>query len=128
MSSQYFLSSRFLYRPGFTTRAITHVLSSRARTLISRDGNLPTKGRHADWVRRNVVTTRECYEKLFINAGATTAVGEASPIYLIHPAASDRIRRALSDVRLIAILRHPVERARAAWSGLLRDGSAAALA
>jgi len=83
---------------------------------------LPTKGRHAEWVRRNAVTTRQAYEDLFANAGTATAIGEASPIYLIHPAAPDRIRAALPDVRLIAILRHPVDRAHAAWFGLLRDG------
>jgi hypothetical protein len=86
------------------------------------EGGLPTKGRHSQWVRRNAVTTRAEYEKLFERAGAATAVGEASPIYLIHPAAADRIRATLPDVRLIAILRHPVDRAHAAWSGLLRDG------
>jgi len=86
------------------------------------DGGLPTHGKHAEWVRRNAVTTREAYEQLFAGAGSAKAVGEASPIYLIHPHAAERIRAALPDVRLIAILRHPVERAHAAWSGLLRDG------
>ena len=86
------------------------------------DGNLPTKGRHSEWVRRNAVISRERYEKLFAPAGSATAVGEASPIYLIHPDAADRIRAALPDVRLIAILRHPIDRAHAAWFGLLRDG------
>jgi hypothetical protein len=86
------------------------------------DGSLPTRGRHAEWVRRNAVITREGYEKLFMKADSSTAVGEASPIYLVHPAAPDRIRQALPAVRLIAILRHPVDRAHAAWCGLLRDG------
>jgi sulfotransferase family protein len=86
------------------------------------DGGLPSRGRHAEWVRRNAVTKREDYEKLFEHAGVAAAVGEASPIYLIHPAAPDRIRAALPDVRLIAILRHPVERAHAAWFALRRDG------
>lgn len=39
--------------------------------------------------------------------------GEGSPYYMFHPAAPARIKAALPDVKLIAVLRHPVERA---WS------------
>jgi hypothetical protein len=38
-------------------------------------------------------------------------VGEASPSYLFHPLAPERVARMLPDVRLIAILRDPVDRA-----------------
>jgi len=37
--------------------------------------------------------------------------GEASPYYLYHPRVPERIREALPEVRLIALLRNPVERA-----------------
>lgn len=37
--------------------------------------------------------------------------GEASPYYMFHPLAPDRIARALPEVRLIAVLRDPVDRA-----------------
>jgi hypothetical protein len=43
-------------------------------------------------------------------------------MYLIDPDAAARIRDTLPDVRLIAILRNPVERAHAGWMGLRRDG------
>jgi hypothetical protein len=39
------------------------------------------------------------------------AVGEASPSYLFHPLAPERVRAALPDARLVAILRNPVDRA-----------------
>jgi hypothetical protein len=39
--------------------------------------------------------------------------GEGSPYYMFHPAAPERIARTLPEVRLIAVLRDPVERA---WS------------
>jgi len=39
--------------------------------------------------------------------------GEASPEYIFHPAAAERIARTLPQVRLVALLRDPVERA---WS------------
>jgi len=41
--------------------------------------------------------------------GAT--VGEASPSYLFHPLAPERVARMLPNARLIALLRNPVERA-----------------
>jgi hypothetical protein len=38
-------------------------------------------------------------------------VGEASPSYLFHPQAPERVARMLPEARLIALLRNPVERA-----------------
>jgi len=38
-------------------------------------------------------------------------VGEASPSYLFHPLAAERVARMLPDARLIALLRNPVDRA-----------------
>jgi hypothetical protein len=46
-------------------------------------------------------------------AGRPVVVGEASPYYCFHPLALDRIAARLPDVRLILVLRDPVERA---WS------------
>lgn len=86
-------------------------------------GNLPVRGQHANWVRRNAVTTRQGYEQLFASAGSAKAIGEASPIYLNDPEVPERIRAVLPDVRLIAMLRNPVERAYAGWLGLRRDGN-----
>jgi hypothetical protein len=46
-------------------------------------------------------------------AGRPVMVGEASPYYCFHPLALERISARLPDVRLIIVLRDPVERA---WS------------
>ena len=46
-------------------------------------------------------------------AGRPVVVGEASPYYCFHPLALDRIAARLPDVRMIIVLRDPVERA---WS------------
>lgn len=43
------------------------------------------------------------------------AAGDATPSYLLLPFVPERIRRELPDARLIAILRHPVERAYSSW-------------
>jgi len=57
------------------------------------------------------IRTLQEYERLFDQAGAAQAVGEASPIYLECPQAAARIRATIPGVRIIACLRQPVERA-----------------
>ena len=59
----------------------------------------------------NSVTSLEAYRALFDGASKETAVGEVSTLYLYLPRAVERIRRHLPEARLIAILRHPAERA-----------------
>jgi hypothetical protein len=44
-------------------------------------------------------------------ADRTRVVVEASPYYLVHPRVPERISRTLPDVKLVALLRDPVERA-----------------
>ena len=43
--------------------------------------------------------------------GAQALVGEASPSYLFHPLAPERVAGLMPDARLIAVLRNPVDRA-----------------
>ncbi len=43
--------------------------------------------------------------------GYQPVVGEASPYYMFHPAAPDRVRSVLPDAKLIMLLRDPVARA-----------------
>jgi hypothetical protein len=62
-------------------------------------------------VHRFPVKTLEHYERLFAEAEAVTAIGEASPLYLESPQAAARIRALLPDTRIICSLRHPVDRA-----------------
>ena len=62
------------------------------------------------------------YQALFRGATDEIAVGEASTLYLSSSErAAGRIRRALPAVKLIAILRNPVERAYSAYRYLVRD-------
>jgi hypothetical protein len=57
--------------------------------LPARPRHLLTKRRHGRW----------------------PSVGEASPSYLFHPLAAERVAEVIPDARLIAILRNPVDRA-----------------
>jgi Sulfotransferase family len=62
-------------------------------------------------VHRFPIRTLQDYQRLFDQAGAAKAVGEASPIYLECPQAASRIQATIPTARLIACLRQPVERA-----------------
>lgn len=52
---------------------------------------------------------------LRIGPGAPRITGEATPNYFAHPGAAEATALALPDVRLIALLRDPIERAHSAW-------------
>lgn len=64
----------------------------------------------------------EEYRRLFSGAEDAVAVGEASTLYLYHPAAAEKIARRIPDARIIAILRHPVDRAYSNFLHCRRDG------
>lgn len=64
-----------------------------------------------DPVHRTTVTTLEEYRQLFDGVTHERAIGEASPSYLANAVAAERIQRYLPDVKLLAVLRNPVDRA-----------------
>lgn len=71
---------------------------------------LDYQGPGAEFVN-NSVATLESYQRLFDEAPDDAAVGEVSPLYLYSANAPQRIRARLPRVRLIAILRNPIEQA-----------------
>lgn len=54
--------------------------------------------------------------------GATLVTGEASPYYLFHPCAAERVQELLPNVKLIALLRNPVDRAISHYHYMVRLG------
>ena len=66
------------------------------------------------WYRAHFPITRS------IPAGAVT--GEATPNYLAHPDAANRVRVAVPDAKLVVLLRNPVDRAHSAWQLKVREG------
>lgn len=62
------------------------------------------------------------YRTLFDGVRHETAIGEVSPAYLATVHAAPRIAKELPDVRLVAILRNPVDRVFARYVGRRRDG------
>jgi hypothetical protein len=64
----------------------------------------------------------EEYQQLFAEATDEIAIGEASPEYLYFSSTPIRIKQAIPDVKMIAILRDPAERAFSAFCYHVRDG------
>lgn len=54
--------------------------------------------------------------------GGPVRCGEASPYYLFHPRAPERASRLVPHVRLVALLRNPVDRAFSHWKEQRRRG------
>ncbi|MGR3279804.1 sulfotransferase family protein [Acaryochloris marina NIES-2412] len=69
----------------------------------------------------NCVTDLEVYRSLFKQVSNEIAIGEASTWYLSSYKAPKRIYHHIPNVKLIAILRDPVERAYSHFLHLLRD-------
>ena len=61
--------------------------------------------------RPGALTDRSAYEALFDGAGTRKAAGEASTLYLWSERAPEGIKKSIPNAKLIAILRHPAERA-----------------
>ena len=80
------------------------------------------RGPNDEPLNRDAITTVEEYRKYFEGAGDAKACGEASPFYLSSPEAALNIRRHVPDAKLIAVLRHPAERAHSSFMHMVRDG------
>jgi hypothetical protein len=83
------------------------------------EGQKMSGGRWAE----GVVTNFEDYKKLFAGARDKIAIGEVSPTYLTSLEAPGRIKHYVPDAKLVAILRHPVERAYSQWQMEYRQGN-----
>lgn len=55
--------------------------------------------------------------------GSDLVAYEATPYYLFHPAVPERVARTIPDVRLIALLRDPIERAYSHYQMMLRKNT-----
>ena len=67
------------------------------------------------------VTEKNAYQRLFANTQGFAAVGEASPFYMYYPQTAENIKKYIPRVKLIAVLRNPVERAYSNYQFNRRD-------
>ena len=63
------------------------------------------------------------YQELFAAVKPGQQTGEASPAYLYLPGVAEEIHRLLPDVKLIVILRNPVERAYSSYLHMRRENA-----
>jgi hypothetical protein len=70
----------------------------------------------------HVARTPEEYQALFADVKDETAIGEASPIYFDDPAVAARIHDYNPAMKIIVILRHPVDRAESHYMMMLGRG------
>jgi len=75
-------------------------------------------------LRNFPIKTFEAYEAMFAGASNEIAIGEDSPQYFRCPTAAQRIRACLPDVKLVASLRNPAERAFSGFMMRTRRGEA----
>ena len=77
----------------------------------------PEQTQHYPWS----VSKLEDYEALFEGAEKHKAVGEVSPMYLYNADAPRRIHDLLPNVKIVAILRQPVDRLYSRYMHLVRE-------
>jgi Sulfotransferase domain len=87
------------------------------------DGPPPSHGGPGDvQTYQEHIWRRDDYEALFAKAPAGARLGEATPFYLHDLESHDRIRKLTPDVRIILLLRDPVDRAHSNWTHLWNAG------
>jgi hypothetical protein len=78
--------------------------------------------RGVTWYRRQFPSLlKKCYARTVLRQDLVT--GEASPYYIFHPHAPRRIRMTLPNVKLIVLLRNPVDRAFSHYQHSVRSGN-----
>lgn len=73
-------------------------------------------------LKKRVIHKLEDYQSHFDSVLNEVAIGEKSAFYLYEPKAPERIQYYLPNVKLITVLRNPVERAYSSFLHLVRDG------
>jgi len=66
--------------------------------------------------------TLQEYERLFDDVTDESAIGEASTLYLFSKSAPGKIKELIPNVKMLCILRNPVERAYSAYIFRVREG------
>jgi hypothetical protein len=76
--------------------------------------------RGVDWYQK--FFPLEARQQVTRRLGRDLVPGEGTPYYMFHPAVPERVAETLPDVRLIALLRNPVERAYSHYQLMARTG------
>jgi hypothetical protein len=114
------------------TTALYHYLAQHPAVFLSPiqgprffafEGTSPAfRGPGDNEANSRIVTTIERYRALFDGVTSEQAIGEVSRWYLYCDGTAERIRHHVPDMRVIAILRHPAERAFSNYLMMVRLG------
>ncbi len=83
---------------------------------------LPRQKEPAYFVENHGISNWDEYLALFDEVNNELAIGEASTEYLVSPESPPWIRRKLDDVKIVILLRNPVERALSLYSFMIMKG------
>ena len=90
--------------------------------FFSYEGHPPTcRGPGDEKFNAQAVTDLETYHALFESDETTGVTGESAPLYLYDTGAPSRIAKHCPNVKLIALLRNPVQRAYSSYMHMIRD-------
>lgn len=73
-------------------------------------------------VHRSTITRLEDYQALFAGSNGERARGEASTAYIAHPEAIERMKRYVPEVKVIAMVRNPVDRTHSHFLHAIKSG------
>jgi hypothetical protein len=104
------------------TTALYHYLSQHPRIFMSPDKEPRYFANSDDREGVFLYKTRAEYERLFDGVKDETAIGEASTLYMCSPSAPEKISASLPGVKLIAVLRNPIDRAYSQYVFMRREG------
>jgi len=102
------------------TTSLYHYLRSHPEVFMPEEKEIHFFNRDQDWE-----LGAPWYERFFEDAGEAIAVGEASPGYAMYPhrrRVPERIASLVPDVRLVYVIRHPIERMRSHYAHFLVSG------
>jgi hypothetical protein len=77
--------------------------------------------RDLSWYRSHFPTDRQRHDSNNATEGPCR-VGEASPLYMFHPSTPERVHQIIPGVRIIVLLRDPVDRAYSHWKERRTNG------
>jgi hypothetical protein len=80
------------------------------------------KGPRDQEANAHVITNLKAYADLFNNSSTQLVLGESSPSYIYYENVPEKIKEILPDVKIMGILRHPVERAYSNYLHLFASG------
>lgn len=104
------------------TTSLYHYIGQHPELYMSPDKEPRYFAFKGDKSGRYAYTELDQYEGLFNGVGSEVAIGEASTYYMYSEVAAGNIKELLPAVKLIAVLRNPIDRAYSQYTYWLREG------